>query len=87
MNVSLTTEMNQWITGKIESGQYKSYSEVVRDGLRLLQNREEQRKAMLEDLRHELLLGIKQLDVGKSRKFDSEFSQNIKSNARQKLGR
>lgn len=87
MNVSLTTEMNQWITGKIESGQYKSYSEVVRDGLRLLQNREKQRKAMLEDLRHELLLGVKQLDVGKSRKFDSKLSQNIKSNARQKLGR
>jgi antitoxin ParD1/3/4 len=87
MNVSLTTEMNQWITGKIESGQYKSYSEVVRDGLRLLQSREEQRKAMLEDLRHELLLGVKQLDVGKSRKFDSELSQNIKSNARKKLGR
>ena len=79
MNVSLTTEMNQWITGKVESGQYKTSSEVVRDGLRLLQSREEQRQAMLEDLQHELLLGVKQLDGGKSRKFDSELQQEIKN--------
>jgi len=86
MNVSLTTEMDNWVVSKVKSGQYKSSSEVIRDGLRLLQVRENQRQAMLEELRHELLIGVKQLDAGKSKKFDSEFVQNIKSNGRQKLG-
>ena len=86
MNVSLTPEMNEWIIHKVKSGQYKSSSEVVRDGLRILQNRENQRQAMLEELRHELLIGVKQLDAEKSQQFDSDFVQKIKDAGRQKLG-
>ncbi|HFQ80642.1 MAG TPA: type II toxin-antitoxin system ParD family antitoxin [Desulfobacterales bacterium] len=86
MNVSLTTEMNEWVTGKVKSGQYKSSSEVIRDGLRLLQNKEDQRQAMLEELRHELLIGVKQLDADKSQKFDSILVAQIKNVGRQKLG-
>ena len=86
MNVSLTTEMDKWVVSKVKSGQYKSSSEVIRDGLRLLQVRKNQRQTMLEELRHELLIGVKQLNAGKSQKFDPELVQNIKSNGRQKLG-
>ncbi len=86
MNVSLTPEMDKWIANKVKSGQYKSSSEVVRDGLRLLQNKESQRQAMLEELRHELLVGVKQLEAGKSQEFDSELVEKIKSTGRQKLG-
>ena len=87
MNVSLTQKMTEWVTDKVRAGQYKSSSEVVRDGLRLLQNRENQRRAMLEELRHDLLVGVKQLDAGKSQDFTSELIQDIKNVGRQKIGR
>lgn len=37
LNVSLTSDFNNFITSLIKSGKYKSASEVVRQGLRLLQ--------------------------------------------------
>ncbi|SMF05980.1 antitoxin ParD1/3/4 [Xaviernesmea oryzae] len=42
----------------VESGRYASASEVVRDSLRLLEEREEQRKAGLEALRADIRAGI-----------------------------
>ena len=36
MNVSLTKELEAWIQDRIESGLYRSGSEVVREALRLL---------------------------------------------------
>lgn len=42
----------------VESGRYASASEVVRDSLRLLEEREERRQAQLVALRSEVLRGI-----------------------------
>lgn len=82
MNISLTPEMDAWIAQKIESGMYKSSSELIREGLRLLRLREEQRAGMLEDLRSELLIGIKQLDAGKATNFNRETTNKIKQDSR-----
>lgn len=86
MNISLTPEIDSWVAEKVKSGMYKSSSEVVREGLRLLREREEQRQAMVEDLRHELLIGVHQLDAGKSTNFDAEQVVLLKARARRKLG-
>jgi antitoxin ParD1/3/4 len=86
MNISLTPEMDRWVADKVKSGTYKSSSEVIRDGLRALQCQEEQRLAMLDDLRHELLIGVKQLDAGKLAALDAPLLQNIKKTGRGKLG-
>ena len=42
----------------VESGRYASASEVVRDSLRLLEEREEQRKAKLAALREDIRRGV-----------------------------
>ncbi len=86
MNISLTPEMDCWVTDQVKSGAYKSSSEVIRDGLRALQRQEEQRLAMLGDLRQELLVGIKQLDAGKSAPFDAAMVKDLKKRGRGKLG-
>jgi len=86
MNISLTPEIDSWVAEKVKSGMYKSSSEVIREGLRLLREREEQRQAMVEYLRHELLIGLRQLDAGKSSPFDGEQVARIKTDARRKLG-
>jgi antitoxin ParD1/3/4 len=41
MNVDLTPELEALVQGKIESGRYNSASEVVREALRLLEQRDE----------------------------------------------
>ncbi len=42
MNVSLTPELDKYVHGKVASGRYSSASEVVREALRLMQDREPQ---------------------------------------------
>lgn len=46
-----------FIKQQIESGRYSSASEVIRDALRLLEEREELRKAQIESLRRQLQEG------------------------------
>jgi len=82
MNISLTPEMDEWVAQQVKSGMYKSSSELIREGLRLLLAREEHRSKMVEDLRTELLVGTKQLDAGKSKKFDKRTLNKIKKDAR-----
>ena len=59
MNVSLTKELEAFIERKVESGLYGSSSEVVREALRLLIERDRLRR-----LREEVELGLTQLDQG-----------------------
>ena len=86
MNVSLTPELERWIAEKVKSGLYKSSSEVVREGIRVLKAREAQRQALVQDLRQELLVGIQQLDAGKSNRFDEALVDAIKQTGRDQLG-
>ena len=86
MDISLTPQIMAWITEKVSQGMYGSSSEVIAEGIRLLKRQEEQRLAMAEDLRQELLVGAKQLDTGKSFPFDSAQVSGIKSQGRKKAG-
>lgn len=61
MEISLNAKMHQWINEKIESGLYNNPSEIILEGLRLLRIQEEQRHAMTEDLRREVMIGLKHL--------------------------
>lgn len=65
MNVSLTKELEQIVDQKVKSGLYTSASEVVREGLRLLQQRDDLREAKLKALRAEIQKGIDDLEAGR----------------------
>ncbi len=64
MNVSLTPELEQLIHKRVESGLYLSASEVVREALRLLEERDRVSAMKLEDLRQEIQVGIEQAKGG-----------------------
>jgi antitoxin ParD1/3/4 len=71
------------IQSLIESGRYSTASEVMREGLRLLEEREERRQAKLEALRAEIQKGF---DSGPAEEVDiGEMMKSIKERGRQRL--
>jgi antitoxin ParD1/3/4 len=64
MNVNLTPELAHFVQEKVASGLYNSQSEVVRDALRLLADRDRIREAHLQGLRNALAEGVAQADQG-----------------------
>jgi antitoxin ParD1/3/4 len=64
MNVSLTPELERFIGGLVESGRYRSASEVVRAAVRLLEDREREREVKLEALRNAVGEGLEELERG-----------------------
>ncbi len=71
MNVSLTKELEEMINKKVESGLYNSASEVIREGLRLLNEQDQLRQIRIEELRREVQKGIDQIRAGNSKKYNS----------------
>lgn len=64
MNVSLTPELEQFVQEKVKSGRYLSASEVVREALRLLEERDRIQQMKLETLRKEIMIGVEQIGRG-----------------------
>ncbi|MBN3880102.1 MULTISPECIES: type II toxin-antitoxin system ParD family antitoxin [unclassified Nostoc] len=64
MNISLTTELEQFIQGQVASGKYTSNEEVILAGIRLLEERERIYKGRFEELQREIAIGVEQLDRG-----------------------
>lgn len=83
MNVSLTPELEQLIDEKVASGLYDSASEVVRDALRLMRERDEVRAVAVEELRRDILEGIEQLDQSGGELLDLN---EVKALGRKRLG-
>ncbi len=70
MNVSLTPELERLINEKVVSGRYQSASEVVREALRLLEERDLTRRNRMEQLRGEIARGMEQVERGRVRPLD-----------------
>jgi antitoxin ParD1/3/4 len=64
MNVSLTPELEKFVSTKVESGRYNSASEVVREALRLLEEHDQARAARLTEFNQELGRRLDALDRG-----------------------
>ncbi len=58
MNVHLTPELEKLVQDKVESGRYNSASEVVREALRLMEQKDELRTIQLQHLRSRIDQGI-----------------------------
>ena len=63
-NIALTPHLDRLVQKKIASGRYQSASEVVREGLRLLEQRDEDREQSLSRLRHDIEVGWQQSEKG-----------------------
>lgn len=64
MNISLTPEQQKFVAERLQSGRYHTAAEVVREGLRLLMDRERLEQQKLDVLREEIRRGIEAADRG-----------------------
>jgi antitoxin ParD1/3/4 len=65
MNVSLTPELEELVSARVQTGRYSSASEVVREALRLLEDRDRAKAAQLAEFNGELGRRLASLDRGK----------------------
>jgi antitoxin ParD1/3/4 len=79
MNVSLTPELEKIVAQRVSSGRYASASEVIREALRLLEERDQ-----LNHLRQEVSLGLDQLKSGEHRPFDDQTLKRVKRQGRKR---
>jgi antitoxin ParD1/3/4 len=70
-NFVLTERLDNFIASSVEQGRYTDASEVVREGLRLLEQRQAEEQAKLAWLRAAVQEGIDSLDRGEGEAFDS----------------
>ena len=70
MNVHLTPELEQMVQEKVKSGRYNSASEVVREALRLMEQRDEVVELQKDEMRRKIQEGWDALQRGE--KLDGE---------------
>jgi antitoxin ParD1/3/4 len=87
MNVSLTPELEKFVSTKVDSGRYSSASEVVREALRLLEEHDQARAAQLAEFNQELGRRLESLDQGhRVDPAQARARLKRKSDARRKSG-
>jgi antitoxin ParD1/3/4 len=64
MHVALLPDLEQLVTARVQSGRYSSVSEVIREALLLLEEREQRYEVQRQELRHKIAEGLAQLDRG-----------------------
>jgi antitoxin ParD1/3/4 len=84
MNVNLGTAFDKFIAELLKTGLYQSQSEVVREGLRLLKEREELKTLRLAELRKEIAIGSKQADRGEFVDGEKTFAEIRRRSAERK---
>jgi antitoxin ParD1/3/4 len=84
MNLSLTPELEAWIDGRVASGLYRSSSEVVREALRVLREREELKELRKEELRAAIARGARDLEAGDAKPFTNELLAELKAEGRRR---
>lgn len=75
MTVNLTAELEQLVNNKVKSGSYTSASDVVREALRLLAERDERIESRKQELRKGITDGLDSLRRGEGIDGDEFFAQ------------
>ena len=79
LNVNLTPKLEAMVREKVSGGLYNNASEVIRDALRLMDERDRLNAAKIDALRQDLLVG---LNSGPAEELDIE---DIKARGRARL--
>ncbi len=64
-SVALSPHLETFVREQVKKGRYNNVSEVVRDGLRLLEQRQQEDAAKLEALRRAVAAGVADIEEGR----------------------
>jgi antitoxin ParD1/3/4 len=78
MNISLTPEFERLVNDKVKTGLYQTASEVIREGLRLLRERDQRVEALRRDVR----VGLEAVERGEFTDHDEGISGNSQTVSR-----
>lgn len=85
MKISLNPELEQLVTDKVNTGMYQTASDVIREGLRLLQERDER----LQALRQGVGAGLEAVERGEYTDFDEatmgDLAERVKDRGLQRI--
>jgi len=87
MNVSLGDKWERFVESKVKSGDYQTASEVLRDGLRLLEKEALLKKisvGSMAELEAKLLQAAESLDAGKGMDGEAVFARLRKRSKRRR---
>ena len=84
MNVNLGSVFDNFIADLLKTGLYQSQSEVVREGLRLLKEKEELKNLRLAELRKEIAISSEQADRGEFVDGEETFAEIRRRSAERK---
>jgi antitoxin ParD1/3/4 len=78
-NINLTEHLDRFIQTEVESGRYSKATEVVREGLHLMERSKREERAKLKWLRSAVREGLDQLNRCEAREFSSigELEEDI----------
>ena len=75
MNISLTIELQNMVHDKVASGRYTSASEVVREALRLMEDRDQLLALQKQEIRSKISAGMQSLRAGRSSDGNAYFDR------------
>lgn len=86
-NVVLTEHQSLFVERLVASGQYQNASEVLREGLRMMEQREKEEAARLEALRQAVRIGVADIEAGRFQEFGTaeELGEHVAALATQAL--
>lgn len=73
-NVVLTDHQADMVEQLVKSGRYQNASEVLREGLRLVEQRDAEDASRLEALRSAVRVGLDDIEAGRFKAFDNKDS-------------
>jgi antitoxin ParD1/3/4 len=73
MNVSLTPELEKLVNDKLKTGMYQTASEVIREGLRLLKDRDERQA----QIRAQVRAGFDAIERGQFETYDESTTKGL----------
>lgn len=87
-NLVLTDHQTAFVERLVTSGRYQNASEVLREGLRLVERREAEDEMRLAALRDAARVGITDIDAGNFSSFDSDekLGQHLATLATEVIG-
>ncbi len=70
-NLVITDYQSQWVESLVKSGRYQNASEVMREGLRLLEERDRDFEARIAVLKAQVQFGVDDIEAGRATRFAS----------------